>query len=591
MADFHLLRPWWLLALIPLLAVLVAAARTRGGAGRWRALVDPELFEALLVPGHGGTRRWPLALAALGGMVLVLALSGPTWQRAPQPLLEGGVSRVLLLDLSPSMGAADLAPSRLARARFELLDLLRGQRDGAVALIAFGAEPFLVSPLTTDARTIAAQVPLLEPALLPVEGPRRTDLALAEAGALLDRAGARHGEVVLLTDALDGPAAALAAARALRAAGHRLSVLALGRPGGAPLPLAEGGLVTDAEGAVRLAPFTPEALRSLARVGGGRYLEARADGRDTERLLALGDPSPGEHEQLVARWRDQGPWLLLALLPLAALAFRRGWLLVVAVLVWPAPPARADGWDWLWWRPDQQGARALAAGDAAGAAEYFRDPAWRATALQRAGDPAAALAALAGVPGVEAEYNRGNALARLGRLDEAAAAYRRVLESDPDHADARHNLELVETARERTPPEDADEPGDNGGSGDDDSAAGERSGRESDGPTDAAPAAEDETTPDPNGDEPPASRPDDSPSTRDDGVGDDPESESGAEDGGTGRGAGTEAAGAREAADADLGDERARALDAQLRRVPDDPGGLLRERFLLQHLRREGRLP
>ncbi|RNE88372.1 VWA domain-containing protein, partial [Marichromatium sp. AB31] len=222
MADFHLLRPWWLLALIPLLAVLVAAARTRGGAGRWRALVDPELFEALLVPGHGGTRRWPLALAALGGVLLVLALSGPTWQRAPQPLLEGGVSRVLLLDLSPSMGAADLAPSRLARARFELLDLLRGQRDGAVALIAFGAAPFLVSPLTTDARTIAAQVPLLEPALLPLEGPRRTDLALAEAGALLDRAGARHGEVVLLTDALDGPAAALAAARALRAAGHRL---------------------------------------------------------------------------------------------------------------------------------------------------------------------------------------------------------------------------------------------------------------------------------------------------------------------------------------------------------------------------------
>jgi hypothetical protein len=109
------------------------------------------------------------------------------------------------------------------------------------------------------------------------------------------------------------------------------------------------------------------------------------------------------------QWREEGPWLLLALLPLAALAFRRGWLvpMLACAIILPPTPGWAFGWSDLWWRADQQAARQLEAGAEAAAAARFQDPAWRAAASYRAGDYARALAALADVPDPEADYNRG----------------------------------------------------------------------------------------------------------------------------------------------------------------------------------------
>ncbi len=455
LSDLHFIRPWWLLALLPLALLLWRLLRRSGGASNWQGLVDPHLLPHLLVSGSGKARRLAPALLGLGWLLLVLALAGPSWERLPQPVYQPEQYRVLLLDISRQMNAADLPPSRLAQARFETLDLLKRSGEGQTALIAYAAEPYVISPLTRDADTIALQVPALSSELLPLQG-RNAAPALKKALELLKNARAQDGEVILITGGMDDPAAAQSAARELREAGHRLSVLAIGTETGAPVPAGDGGFLQDAKGAILLPRLDPDRLGALAGNGGGRYLPSRPDDRDLDALLR--DPvvtaqAEEQDETLQGdQWRELGPWLLLALLPLAALAFRRGWFspllpgLLALGLVSPPQPAQAFGWDDLWSRPDQRGARAMAEEQPQQAAELFADPAWRAAAHYRSGNYQESLTAL---EPSEPSYNRGNALARLGKLEDAINAYEQVLEQDPQHQDARFNRDLLQQLLEQ----------------------------------------------------------------------------------------------------------------------------------------------
>lgn len=454
LSDFHFLRPLWLWLVLPLAVLLWQLMRRGGERDAWHGLVDAHLLPSLMVEGGGRSRSLPIALLAIAWLLGVLALAGPTWERLPQPSFRAEQYRVIALDLSTSMNVNDLAPSRLVRARYKVLDLLRAADEGQTALLAYGAEPYIVSPLTADVDTIAAQVSSLETGLLPLQGGKRTDLALGKAGDLLAQAGAPHGQVILVTDGLNNSAAAREAAAALHDQGYRVAVLGVGTDDGAPVPRTDGSLATGADGAVRMSRLERDALQRLADAGGGRYVTVRADGRDIQALLSSSfRPTQGtqEDDALTEQWREAGPWLLLLVLPLAALAFRRGWVspLLVLVLVQPTQEVQALTWDDLWARPDQQAARRLDAGKPAEAADLFERADWRAAAQYRAGDYAQALESLGAHADADSAYNRGNALARLGRLEDAVNAYDHALEIDPDDADARHNRDLVQALLDR----------------------------------------------------------------------------------------------------------------------------------------------
>jgi Ca-activated chloride channel family protein len=179
------------------------------------------------------------------------------------------------------------------------------------------------------------------------------------------------------------------------------------------------------------------------------------DDSDLEYLLA--DEVLPLQEQTLAldrsadTWEDQGYMLLLLLLPLVLALFRRGWIacLLPALFALQPQPSYAGFWDDLWLTPDQQGQRALERGDPQTAAGLFKDPDWVGTASYQGGDYEAARGAFSTKDNADGWYNRGNALAREGKLEQAIEAYRESLARKPEQADAEENIALLEQLRQQ----------------------------------------------------------------------------------------------------------------------------------------------
>jgi len=567
----HFQRPAWLWALLalPLLWLLWRRGRQRN----WRDVVDPHLLPHLVehARGHAG---WRMAGVALAFALAVLALSGPGWRQQAQPRWQAHAPLVIALELSEAMTTPDLPPSRLVQARAKLAELLRARSGGEVGLVAWAEDAYTVAPLTADAANLALFLDALEPAVMPVDG-QRSERALTHAASLLRQAGYERGTILLIASQADAASPPIAAA--LAAQGYTVSVLGLGT--------AAGAVYRDRGGAMRRTHLDAASLRALAAAGGGHYAALSVDQADLHALDVL---QPGATRARTGAtgervWVDQGYWLLLPLLLLAALAFRRGAgvLAAVPLAVLLALPVQghAAGPEGQWWlRADQRAQRMLEQG-----VEAYRQ-----------GDFEAARHAFdaAGARGAEAAYNLGNALARQGHYDAAIEAYDDALVQAPGMEDAIANRRVVEAARKRR------------------QSAGEGDGRGGgQPPADSRPQGQGAPG---QGEQPPASA---------QGGGTPPDTSAGAPSPPPGQGAPEAEAGDADArerqeqadraqrermqaaleratpAQPPAGEpaepqdaqqrERVQAHEAWLRRVPDDPGGLLRAKFLLEHERRQ----
>lgn len=446
MQDFHFLRPEWLWALLPLALLIAWYATGRIRNGQWTKVIDPRLLAYMLTGSRRQQRFWPLALPGLAGALTITALAGPAWEKLPQPVFKDQSALMILLDLSHSMDSPDVQPSRLQRAQHKLTDILRQRRTGQTGLIVYAAQAYTVTPLTDDTETINAHVSSLSTGMMPAQG-SRPDLAIRKALDLFEQAGVRRGKVLFIADSID-PGRVENAVDELHAAGHELLILGIGTAGGAPVPVQGGGFLKDTSGAIVIPKLDEEALRQVV-AGHGKYHGLTIDDSDINYLLAEA-PAAGLNLQTESTdlktdtWRDEGPWLLLPVLLLAALAFRRGLLLVGVFLLLPlSMPAEAFEWSSLWLNDNQRGVRKLDEGNAGQAATLFDDPQWRGVAQYRAEDYEAAVESLNGIETADALYNKGNALARLGRSGEAIDAYEQALALDPQHEDARHNRDLL----------------------------------------------------------------------------------------------------------------------------------------------------
>ncbi len=595
-ADFHFLRPAWLLALIPMLLLLLWLRNVKSGRGVWHAVCDAHLIPFVLESASSSGRSRSLLLSGIAGVLAIVALAGPVWHKLPQPVFRQQSALVILLDLSRSMDAGDVKPSRLERARLKLLDLLQMRKEGQTALVVYAGDAFTVTPLTDDTDTISSLVQSLSTSLMPAQG-SRSDRAVDQALDLLSRGGVRGGALLLVTDGIDESRVEEIAAKVVRS-GHRLSVLATGTLDGAPIPDAEGGFVKDAMGQIVVPKLNEEMLVKLAVQGGGIYTPLRIQDDDIELLLrqfdAASDSKDVVSTQLQTdRWREEGPWLLLLLLPLATLAFRKGLLIAVicAGIHWP-DSAVAMEWDDLWFNTNQRGVHEMEAENFAAAANRFSDTRWKAAALYRAGKYEEAAEQLEGMTDPEANYNRGTALARAGRIEEAIESFEEALEQRPDHADARHNLELLRQLKNQQ----QQQPGQSDNDEQEQPRQADSSQRQSgqdqqgqfgeNGPSDQQSERNEDSEVSETGHqsaEPNSAEQDD---------GDTGQERSAGEQDSTSNGESNSDKGENEPGPPVQADsepqqtEEQQAIEQWLRRVPDDPGGLLRRKFRHQYTQR-----
>ncbi len=521
------------------------------------AVCDPHLLRWLSVSQAGGrTRGGGRWLAGTAVLISILALAGPSWQKLPDSSFSARDARVIVLDLSRSMLAQDLRPNRLKRARFRLADLLEMTKEGQVGLVSYAGDAYVVSPLTSDTNTIANLLPALQPDIVPVAG-SRADLALEMAAALLGSAGLSYGEILLVTDSANSSDAARA--RDLRNDGIVTSVLAVGTVDGAPIP-SGAGFVSDRSGNVVIARLDRASLQAVAEAGGGRYMELGAGAAGTSLWLEHDGTEFARREGALAeRWQDAGPWLVLLLLPLALLGFRRGLLFILPLVLLPGlfwPPAASAGWwDDIWQTRDQQAYRALQGDDAEKAAALAVDPALSGQARYRSGEHVNAVEAWSHLDAADAHYNRGNALAHLGEYDAAIKAYDEALAIEQDMDDALNNRALLEQMKQQQERQSEGEDGESGESEPSDEHNEGDSTQQSEGEE----GEEGEQTGEP--------------------AGEQQESERGEEEAGEEKGEPVDYSEA-------WSEEDAQAMEQWLRRIPDDPGGLLRRKFRNQHQRR-----
>ncbi|WP_404361856.1 VWA domain-containing protein [Marinobacter sp.] len=600
MNDLHFLRPFWLLLLLllPMLPLMVRHARQRHSG--WSRIIPAALLRPLIRPegtsGSSPRSRLPLASLMLAWTVLSVALAGPAWREAPTPLQQQNDSLVIALNLSLSMLATDVTPDRLTRAKRKIRDLL-AERDGALtALVVYAGDAHVVTPLTDDRQTIEGLLEAVDPVMMPSTG-NRADLAITRAKNLLDQGARGKGRILLITD--DIQAQHRYDIRALLdGSPYPLSALVVGTEAGGPIPLPKQGFIRD-DGKVVMVQADLEALAQLTEKTGGASHELTIDNTDLKALELRaedsGDWTSTEQDLTVSRWQDDGYWLLWLALPVMLFSWRRGALLIVVLVVAPAfpTPAMALDWESLWARPDQRG-QALIERNPEAAAEQFDDPVWRGSALYRAEKYEAAADAFARADSPDAHYNLGNALARAGELEKALAAYDQALATDPGHEDARHNRELVEDLLQQQEQDQQDQqqkggdgdqqdPGDsqNQDSEDQDGQQGsdsQDSGGDSSGQQEGQASGqgqqerqEQEQSGDSNGEPPEPEATQNQPRQLD----------------GTPESRGTEQ---QEQAEGQVGEQPGQLSQAQeqwLRRIPDDPGGLLRRKFQQQYHERD----
>ncbi|ARU89083.1 VWA domain-containing protein [Pseudomonas sp. M30-35] len=442
----HWLRPYWLLLAPVLSGLLWILWRREKRAGSWQQILPPAFHAALLSGGDGRRSRLPWVLLACAWLLALVALVGPSWQQIEQSSLKPADPLIVMLELSPQMLAADLSPDRLEHAKRKIIDLLEARRDAQTAIVVYAGSAHTVVPLSDDLATSRNLLEALKPSIMPEPG-HRADLAVNKALDLLKQGGQGNGRLLLITSGLssqeqDGIGSAM------RGSASQLSILAVGTLQGAPITQEDGSFLKDAKGAILLPQVDSQDLSRFARQVGAGYQLSTINDNDIDRLGLLDGPSQmrdtGNQTRLQA-WADQGHWLLLPLLLLAAFAGRRGWLMCLPLLLLCVPqPSYAFSFDDLWLRPDQQGQQLLQQNQPEEAAKHFTDPQWQAQALYQAGNYPAAAERFASSDNAAAHYNRGNALARSNELEAAIDAYNQALELQPELPQAQKNKALIE---------------------------------------------------------------------------------------------------------------------------------------------------
>ena len=592
--DFHFLRPWWLLGLAIVPVIYFLRRKYRTNSSGWSAALSPELLAALMPKSAiQKLHRIFEIFAFVSAILIVLALAGPCWEQLPQPVDRKDDDLVIVLDLSFSMNAEDIAPSRVVRAKQKVTDILRNRSEGSTALVAYAGDAHVVTPLTNDTNTIEHLVSSLDPSIMPIPG-SKTRMALELALELLAKGSTGNGRILVLADDIEDPKEL----SDIDFNGIPVHVIGIGTEEGGPIPIVgrDGSInhVVDAQENPVIAKLDREKLSALAKLTRGTYSDLALGDNDVSAFFDGGwigrDKTTRVADREFDQWNDSGYLLLIPIALLIVFGLRKG--AVVVFLIALGPTLQADWKDDLWVNRDNQGRAALEEGRNDDAERLFENPSWQAVAKYRSNKFEEAAELFESDDTVRSQFNLGNALAKTGQIVEAIGVYDEVLAEDPDHEDAAFNRDLLTQALQQMQQQAVDEqqgqpsqnenegseqiPSESGQEMTDTSEPSEGNGEGSDQSSNADQALSS------NQDEPESEQSDAGADSEDSERQEDDSSEQANED--------SSEADQPDAASQE-GDQRemADAFDRWLRRIPDEPGNLLKAKFQhesIQKLRR-----
>ena len=477
--QFHFLRPEWFIALIPLMLLVILIRKTTAKQSGWQSVIPSHLYQHMVIGKNELGAKPPMWMLAFVWLMSVTALAGPTWERLPQPVYQLKMGHVIVIDMSLSMRATDMTPDRLTRAKYKAIDLVNAIGEGEMGLVAYAGDAFVISPLTEDAGNITTLLPSLSPEIMPVPGSDPL-LGIESAAELLTNAGYNSGMIYWITDGIE-----LEQQQELQeyvaSIPFTVNALTVGTSEGAPIRQQSGELLKDFTGSIVIPKLNEGAVKGVVKTSGGRFESFTSNDADIEALAAVSlldktDSEEGEEESNLQgdQWKEVGPYLLLLLLPFAAFAFKRGLVFIVLIGVLspsyvqkahalqssqdsqniaaptssaPAPASRPNPLSW-WQKPfmndNQEALNSYQRGKYKDAVDQFNDETWKASSLYKSGDYEGALNAYQNIPGPNSAYNQGNALAKLGKLEEAIKKYDQALREAPDFEDARTNKKIIE---------------------------------------------------------------------------------------------------------------------------------------------------
>ena len=440
---FHFLRPAWFIALLPMIWALWALKKSSNPTQRWKNIIAPHLLKALLVP--KGALSWfsPINASFAFAILVIISLTGPTWKQQPSPFAEDIAPLVIVLDASTSMQQNDIQPSRLARAKHKIQDLLALRPDGQTGLVVFAGTAHSVLPLTNDPEILLNFLDAIVPDMMPRKG-KFPEKSLPIVESMLREADAA-GSVLLIGDGVS-PDTALAFDQYFSQSTHQLLILGVGK---------RATDESDTEASDLIAPLEQSALKSLASNSGGYYQSLTVDQEDIRKLQFRITSHFVYSEDGNLPWVDAGYYFIFPIALVALAWFRIGWslqwmvlFLLVAQLATPSK-VYADDTDtsrlmpqWflsLWLTPNQQGRFFLSQGQYNRAANSFDDIAWRGAAYYRGENFDSAVEMFSRIESSQGFFNLGNALAHQRAYVLAVKAYKRALQIDPDHASAEKN--------------------------------------------------------------------------------------------------------------------------------------------------------
>lgn len=446
----HWQRPLFLVILPVIIWLMWKLWHTHQINGAWQKII-PINFQPWLLSGNSAQESaLPKIILTMAVLLAFLALLGPSWQHIEQPPLKVDSPLVIVLDLTPKMLANDIPPSRLQSAKRKVLDIIKARKDAQTAVIVYSNTAHILVPLSDDQATIANLLAYISPEIMPSIG-QRADLAIAKAIKLLaNTQQINEGQILLVTTSLSD-AEQTAINQLLANRPIALNILGVGTSQGAPIASSTGGFIKDSKGQIILPKLEAATLKNFAYSNKGHYSTITLNNNDIQTLDLSNVKNNKRHfvdteKRTTDYWQDQGYWLLLPLLALAALAARKGWLCCLPLLLLALPPQSAKAFEWqkLWLNNDQQGQHLLQKHKPKEAAKRFQNKQWQGYSFYEDKDYSRAEQIFANETSADGIYNYANSLARQGKYQEAIAQWNKAINAKPNFTQAIKNKQLVE---------------------------------------------------------------------------------------------------------------------------------------------------